>query len=157
MRVCLGSKRTTERTEGTRTDASLEKHADEMQMMTWQSATRKQTTWQLRRITGGHLAHRIRGVTTFYLRFEGKIFVAKNGSFLEKEFLSKEVSGRKVEIDEVLPLESSAAQEDVPVVHALTREETNDDDQGTSDQVSTELCRSTRIRSTPEWYGNPVL
>ena len=27
---------------------------------------------------------------TFYLRSEGKIFVAKNGSFLEKEFLSRE-------------------------------------------------------------------
>ena len=33
---------------------------------------------------------------TFYHRPEGKIFVDKNGSFLEKEFLSKEVSGRKV-------------------------------------------------------------
>ena len=33
---------------------------------------------------------------TFYHRSEGKIFVAENGSFLEKEFLSKEVSGRKV-------------------------------------------------------------
>ena len=32
---------------------------------------------------------------TFYHRSEGKTFVAKNGSFLEKEFLSKEVSGRK--------------------------------------------------------------
>uniref|UniRef100_M8BR71 Uncharacterized protein n=1 Tax=Aegilops tauschii TaxID=37682 RepID=M8BR71_AEGTA len=29
-----------------------------------------------------------------------KIFVAKNGTFLEKEFLSKEVSGRKEELDE---------------------------------------------------------
>ena len=38
---------------------------------------------------------------TFYHRSRGKIFVAKNGSFLEKEFLSKEVSGRKVELDEV--------------------------------------------------------
>ena len=38
---------------------------------------------------------------TFYHRSEGKIFVAKNGSFLEKEFLSKEVSGRQVELDEV--------------------------------------------------------
>src|SRR3954454_25108418 len=38
---------------------------------------------------------------TFYHRSEGKIFIAKNGSFLEKEFLSKEVSGRKVELDEV--------------------------------------------------------
>ena len=36
---------------------------------------------------------------TFYHRSEGKIFVAKNGSFLEKEFFSKEVSGRKVELD----------------------------------------------------------
>ena len=34
---------------------------------------------------------------TFYHRSEGKTFIAKNGSFLEKEFLSKEVSGRKVE------------------------------------------------------------
>ena len=38
---------------------------------------------------------------TLYYRSEGKIFVAKNGSFLEKEFLSKEVSGRKVELDDV--------------------------------------------------------
>ena len=37
----------------------------------------------------------------FYHRSEGKTFVAKFGSFLEKEFLSKEVSGRKVELDEV--------------------------------------------------------
>ena len=39
---------------------------------------------------------------TFYHRSEGKVFVAKNGSFLEKEFLSKKVSGRKVELDEVI-------------------------------------------------------
>ena len=39
---------------------------------------------------------------TFYQRSEGKIFVAKNGSFLEKEFLSKEASGKKVELDEVI-------------------------------------------------------
>ena len=35
---------------------------------------------------------------TFYHRSEGKIFVAKNGTFLDKEFLSKEVSTRKVEL-----------------------------------------------------------
>ena len=55
---------------------------------------------------------------TFYLRFEGKLFVAKNGSFLEKEFLSKELSGRKIELDDevVEPLlqpESDATQKDV--------------------------------------------
>ena len=38
---------------------------------------------------------------TFYHRSEGKNFVAKFGNFLEKEFLSKEMSGRKVELDEV--------------------------------------------------------
>ena len=100
--------------------------------------------------------HRIRKETigyTFYLRSEGKIFVAKNGSFLEKEFLSKEVSGRKVELDDVLPLEpkSSTAREDVYVAPALTRYEVNDDDHETSDQVATELRRSTRTRSAPEW------
>ena len=42
---------------------------------------------------------------TFYHRSEGKRFVAKFGNFLEKEFLSKEVSGRKVELDEVIVLE----------------------------------------------------
>ena len=50
---------------------------------------------------------------TFYRRPECKIFVAKNGSYLEKEFLSKEVSGRKVELDEVIVpaplLESSSS------------------------------------------------
>ena len=39
---------------------------------------------------------------TFYHRSKGKIFVAKDGTFLDKEFLSKEVSGRKVELDEVI-------------------------------------------------------
>ena len=57
---------------------------------------------------------------TFYHRSEGKIFVAKNGSFLEKEFLSKEVSGRKVELDEVIvpspKLESSSSQKSVRVM-----------------------------------------
>ena len=89
---------------------------------------------------------------TFYLRSKGKIFVAKNGCFLEKEFLSKGVSGRKVELDEVLPLEpeSSAAQENVPVVPTPTREEVNDDDHEASNQVTAELRRSTRTRSAPE-------
>ena len=70
-----------------------------------------------------------------------------------EEFLSKEISGRKLELDEVLPLEpeSGATQENVPVVPAPTREEVNDDDQGTSNQVATELRRSTRTHSTPEW------
>ena len=69
---------------------------------------------------------------TFYHRSEGKIFVAKNGSFLEKEFLLKEVSGRKVELDEVIvpspELESSSSQKSVPVIPTPISEEANDDD-----------------------------
>ena len=98
---------------------------------------------------------------TFYHRSEGKTFVAKNGSFLEKEFLSKEVSGRKVELDEVtVPaplLESSSSQKYVPVTPTTISKEANDDDHVTSDQVTTEPRRSTRMKSAPEWYGNPVL
>ena len=70
----------------------------------------------------------------FYHRSEGK-FVAKNGSFLEKEFLSKEVSGRKVELNEVtVPaplLESSSSQEPVPVTTTPISEEANDIDHET--------------------------
>ena len=36
-------------------------------------------------------------------------------------------------------------------------EEANDDDPETSDRVTTEPHRSTRVRSAPEWYGNPIL
>ena len=88
-------------------------------------------------------------VYTFYHRSEGKIFVAKNGPFLEKEFLSKEVSGRKVEPDEVvvpsLELESSTSVISVPVMPTLTRKEDNDDDHETSDQVTTGPRRSNRV------------
>ena len=38
-----------------------------------------------------------------------------------------------------------------------TREEVNDDDHETSDQVTIGPRRSNRSRSTPEWYGKPVL
>ena len=74
---------------------------------------------------------------SFYHRSEGKIFVAENGSFLEKEFLSKEVSGRKVELDEVTvpaPLfESSSSQKSIPVTTTPISEEVNNDDHETSD------------------------
>ena len=85
---------------------------------------------------------------TFDHRSEGKIFVAENGSFLEKEFLSKEVSGRKVELDEVtIPtplLESSSSQKPVPVTPTPISEEANDDDHETSDQLTTKFRRSAR-------------
>src|SRR4051812_14418519 len=38
---------------------------------------------------------------SFYHPFDGKGFIAKGETFLEKEFLSKEVSGRTIQLDEV--------------------------------------------------------
>src|SRR3954462_9101935 len=37
----------------------------------------------------------------FYNREEGKVFVARNGVFLEKEFLTRKASGRTVQLEEV--------------------------------------------------------
>jgi hypothetical protein len=89
------------------------------------------------------------------------MFVAKNGSFLEKEFLSKELSGRNIELDEVVePLlqpESGTTQKDVSVEPTSVEEEVNDSDHEASDQVAIKPRRSTRICTTPEWYGDPVL
>ena len=71
------------------------------------------------------------------------------------------MSGRKVELDEVtVPaplLESSSLQKTVSVPPTPVSEEANDNDHETSDQDTAEPRRSTRVRSAPEWYGNPVL
>jgi hypothetical protein len=81
---------------------------------------------------------------------------------LSQERVSFErLSGRKIELDEVVePLfqpESSAAQKVVSVEPTSVEEEFNDDDHETSDQVTIEPRRSTRMRTTSEWYDNPVL
>ena len=71
------------------------------------------------------------------------------------------MSGRKVELDEVIvpspELESSSSQKYVPVTTTPISEEANDDDHETLEQVVTEPRRSTRVRSAPEWYGNPIM
>ena len=73
----------------------------------------------------------------------------------------KEVSGMKVELDDVivpsLELESSTSDKTIPVMPTPTREEANDDDHETSDQVTTRHHRSNRARSALEWYGNPIM
>jgi hypothetical protein len=48
--------------------------------------------WGIRGKTKGYL---------FYSKAECKVFVARNGVFLEKEFLSKGVSGSKVQLEEI--------------------------------------------------------
>ena len=51
------------------------------------------------------------------------------------------MSGRKVELDEVivpsLNLESSTSEKTIPLMPTPTREEADDDDHETSDQVTT--------------------
>ncbi|KAK1665665.1 hypothetical protein QYE76_053824 [Lolium multiflorum] len=96
------------------------------------------------------------GCEAYVKKSEGKIFVAKNGTFLEKEFLTKEVTGRKVELDEIekslLVDQSSAVPENVPVPPTPATEEANDNDHETSNETATEPRRSTRDRATPDWY-----
>ena len=64
------------------------------------------------------------------------------------------MSGRKVELDEVIvpspELESSSSRKSVPVISTPISEEANDDDHETSDQVTTEPRRSTRVCSALE-------
>ena len=71
------------------------------------------------------------------------------------------MSGRKVQLDEVtVPaplLESSSSQKSVSATPTPISEEVNDDDHETLDQFVIEPRRSTRVRSVPEWYSNPVL
>ena len=71
------------------------------------------------------------------------------------------MSGRKIELDEVIePLlqpENSTVQKVVSVEPTSVEEEVNDDDHEPSNQVAIEPRRSTRTRTAPEWYGNPVL
>ena len=88
---------------------------------------------------------------------EAKGIVSRIRSFLEEKFLSKELSGRKIELDEVveplLQLESGATQKDVSVVPTSVEEEVNDSDHEASDQVTTVPRRVTRMRTTSEWYA----
>ena len=78
-----------------------------------------------------------------YLRSESKVFVSRNGSFLEERFLSKELSGRVVELDEVIepslqPV-CSRAQEVVPVAPTPIEVKADDGDHRASNQVTTNL------------------
>ena len=51
----------------------------------------------------------------------------------------------------------SRAQEVVPVAPTPIEVEAYDSDHEASDQVTTEPHRTTRTRTTSEWYGDPVL
>ena len=69
------------------------------------------------------------------------------------------MSGRKVELDDVIvpspELENSSSQKSVPMTTTPISEEANDIDHETSDQVTTEPRRSTRVR--PHQSGTVIL
>ena len=69
------------------------------------------------------------------------------------------MSGRKVELDEVtvpsLELESSTSEKTDPVMPTPTKEEANDDDHETLDQVTTGPRRSSR--ADPHESGTVIL
>ncbi|VFQ70910.1 unnamed protein product [Cuscuta campestris] len=80
----------------------------------------------------------------FYHPSDNKIFVARNGTFLEKEFLSAITSGRKVDLEE-----NREPQEEVPIVL-----EPEQRDQAIEPQISQDLPRrSDRIRNPLVRYG----
>jgi hypothetical protein len=90
------------------------------------------------------------------------VFVAKNRSFLEKEFLSKGVNSWKVELDEVIEpplheLASGAVPETILVVTSPNEVGANDEDHETPKEDATEPHRSTRTRAAPEQYDNLVV
>ncbi|WJX29428.1 hypothetical protein P8452_18069 [Trifolium repens] len=83
----------------------------------------------------------------FYNPTEGKVFVARTGVFLEKEFISKEISGRKVDLEEIQESQSI----DEPVEEHEQETQVIVDEQPA--QVEQDQRRSSRIRNQPERYG----
>ncbi|WP_248789470.1 hypothetical protein, partial [Escherichia coli] len=83
----------------------------------------------------------------FYNPSEQKVFVARTGVFLEKEFISKGTSGRKVELEEIQEqqgdiepeMEPEQTPQDVVVQESVP--------------VAQSPRRSGRIRREPERYG----
>ena len=88
------------------------------------------------------------------------MFVTKNGVFLEKKFLAKEVSGRTVQLDEIS--ESSATvdrakePEVIPQIIPTTEPEVDASNAETSDKYVTELHRSGRAIEPPKWFHNKI-
>ena len=82
----------------------------------------------------------------FYNPSENKVFVARNGAFLEREFISKGTSGSKVHLEEVQdPLISNEQPLEHPPVSSRV------DESGLETQEAPR--RSSRVRHEPERYG----
>src|ERR1041384_7715300 len=107
---------------------------------------------------------------TFYNKSDSKTFVAKTGHFLEKEFLAKELSGRKIDLDEVtdqsLQLEEMATEIVLEPSSTVGAEENGqndihndhdiDDDHDENEEEPFVPRRSSRVRQPTEFYGQLV-
>ncbi|KAI5414875.1 hypothetical protein KIW84_040362 [Lathyrus oleraceus] len=83
----------------------------------------------------------------FYNPSEGKVFVARTRVFLEKDFISKGISGRKVELEEIQESQSI----DTPMEELEQETQVFVEEQPA--QVEQDQRRSSRIRHLPERYG----
>ncbi|KAJ9566410.1 hypothetical protein OSB04_002376 [Centaurea solstitialis] len=83
----------------------------------------------------------------FYNPTENKVFVARNGEFLEDKFLSTENTRNDVELQEV---EEDAT---LPIVEQVTQQEHVETQPEVVEEVQThDLRRSTRVRQEPDRY-----
>ncbi|VFQ98496.1 unnamed protein product [Cuscuta campestris] len=80
---------------------------------------------------------------SFYHPIDKKVFVARNGVFLEKEFLSNATSGRKIELEEIRDDEEITA----PVQEHELEEQTGVPQNA---QDTQEPRKSNRLRTQPE-------
>lgn len=88
----------------------------------------------------------------FYNQSENKVFVARDGVFLEKEFLSKVTSGRNVDLDEV----RGEQQMDIEIPTVSETHDSMNAGQDTSIVVAAPH-RSERHRSLPKRYIDIVM
>ncbi|KAJ9546970.1 hypothetical protein OSB04_019513 [Centaurea solstitialis] len=83
----------------------------------------------------------------FYNPAENKVFVARNGEFLEDKFLSTENTRNDVDLQEI------EEDDTLPIVEQVTQQEPVETQPETVEEVQTQdLRRSTRIRQEPDRY-----
>jgi hypothetical protein len=91
---------------------------------------------------------------TFYHPAEGKIFVAKTGAFLEKEFLAKVLMEGKLSLTKSMnPHSKYRVAQRKPSI----KEEEGALDENQGVLIEQTECSSARVRRSPEWFGNPIL
>jgi len=96
----------------------------------------------------------------FYNKSENKVFVARDGVFLEKKNLSKMTSGRKIKLDEVREDEQQGQVDNQSAHEASVDIGQSQNMQSQTDNANAQsitLRRSTRPRSQPDIYLGVVL